>query len=185
MSKKQSKDGVTLTINTPASNYGIISIVDINVQPGVDKVVFDIDGLSRYNNFNVKLKNVNKQFPDVRTLILDERAYDTEISNYMFPNVTNVIVQGPPTPYSRRTIVGRNGCLLNSTGSGIGYKLLNTFCKKAGEKIDLKDVYSIEDYAFEGCMSTNVINTDDITCLSKKKLCQFRISAWWLIRKWG
>ena len=83
MSKKQSKDGVTLTINTPASNYGIISIVDINVQPGVDKVVFDIDGLSWYNNFNVKLKNVNKQFPDVRTLILDERAYDTEISNYM------------------------------------------------------------------------------------------------------
>ena len=87
MSKKQSKDGVTLTINTPASNYGII-----NVQPGVDSVTLDIDGLPRYNNFNVKLKNINKQFPDVRTLILSGHAYDIEISNYMFPNVTNVIV---------------------------------------------------------------------------------------------
>lgn len=100
MSKKQSKDGVTLTINTPASNYGIISIVDINVQPGVDSVTLDIDGLPRYNNFNVKLKNINKQFPDVRTLILSGHAYDIEISNYMFPNVTNVIVQGPPAYYS-------------------------------------------------------------------------------------
>lgn len=60
MSKKQSKDGVTLTINTPASNYGIISIVDINVQPGVDKVVFDIDGLSRYSNFNVSAADMKQ-----------------------------------------------------------------------------------------------------------------------------
>lgn len=168
MSKKQSKDGVTLTINSPTSNYEIFNIVDIDVQPGVGSVTLDIDSLSRYSNFNVKLKNINKQFPDVRVLILNGHAYDIEISNYMFPNVTNVIVQGPPAYYSRRVIVGRNGCLLHSTGSGIGYKLLNTFCKKAGEEIDLKDVCSIEDYAFAGCMSTNVINTDDITCLSKK-----------------
>ena len=90
MSKKQSKDGVTLTINPPTSNYGIFNIVDIDVQPGVDSVTLDIDGLPRYNNFNVKLKNINKQFPDVRTLILDGHAYETEISNYMFPNVTRV-----------------------------------------------------------------------------------------------
>ena len=102
MSKKQSKDGVTLTINPPTSNYGIFNIVDIDVQPGVDSVTLDIDGLSRYSNFNVKLKNINKQFPDVRTLILDGHAYETEISNYMFPNVTNVIVQG-----LRHTIAGK------------------------------------------------------------------------------
>ena len=63
MSKKQIKDGVTLTINTPTSNYGIFNIVDIDVQPGADRVELGIDGLPRYNNFNVKLKNVNKQFP--------------------------------------------------------------------------------------------------------------------------
>lgn len=82
MSKKQSKNGVTLTINPPTSNYGIFNIVDIDVQPGVDSVTLDIDSLARYNNFNVKLKNINKQFPDVRTLILDGHAYETEISNY-------------------------------------------------------------------------------------------------------
>ena len=56
----------------------------------------------------------------------------------------------------------------SAKGNIIEYKLLNTFCKKPGEEIDLKDVSSIEDYAFEGCMSTNVINTDDITTLSRK-----------------
>ena len=50
MSKKQSKNGVTLTINPPTSNYGIFNIVDIDVQPGVDSVTLDIDGLARYNN---------------------------------------------------------------------------------------------------------------------------------------
>lgn len=76
MSKKQNKDGVTLTINPPTSNYGRFNIVDIDVQPGVDSVTLDIDGLPRYNNFNVKLKNINKQFPDVRVLILSGHAYD-------------------------------------------------------------------------------------------------------------
>lgn len=47
MSKKQSKDGVTLTINSPASNYGIFNIVDIDVQPGVGSVTLDIDSLAR------------------------------------------------------------------------------------------------------------------------------------------
>lgn len=62
MSKKQSKNGVTLTINPPTSNYGIFNIVDIDVQPGVDSVTLDIDGLARYNNFNVRTAD---EMPDI------------------------------------------------------------------------------------------------------------------------
>ena len=39
-----------------------------------------------------------------------------------------------------------------------GFKLLNTFCKQADEVIDLQDVISISNYAFEGCLSKNIIN---------------------------
>lgn len=60
MSKKQSKNGVTLTINPPTSNYGIFNIVDIDVQPGVDSVTLDIDGLARYNNFKIISENSRK-----------------------------------------------------------------------------------------------------------------------------
>ena len=109
----------------------------------------------------------------MKTLFFGGRVTSAEISNYMFPNVTHITVQECSSKrYITKKLVGRNGCLMavatSAKGNIIEYKLLNTFCKKPGEEIDLKDVSSIEDYAFEGCMSTNVINTDDITTLSRK-----------------
>lgn len=170
MSSKQNRYGVTLTISAPASNYGPTLITDIDVESGVDTVVLDIDNLPQYASAFVQLRNINKQFPDVRTIVFGGQVTNAEISNYMFPNVTNIVVQKQPHRYHRKMLVGRNGCLLIAVknGNSIEYKLLNTFCKKPGEEIDLKDVYSIEDYAFEGCMSTNVINTNGITSLSRK-----------------
>lgn len=173
MSKGQSKNGVRLTINN-SSPYSTMIITDIDVEPGIDTVILDIgNSLPPYVSGEVQLKKVNKQFTDVKTLIFGGRVTSAEISNYMFPNVTHITVQACSSKrYITKKLVGRNGCLMavatSAKGNIIEYKLLNTFCKKPGEEIDLKDVSSIEDYAFEGCMSTNVINTDDITTLSRK-----------------
>lgn len=170
MSSKQRRYGVTLTISAPSSNYGPILITDIDVEPGADTVVLDIDNLPQHASAFVQLSNINKQFPDVRTLVFGGQVTSAEISNYMFPNVTNIVVQKQPPRYHRKMLVGRNGCLLMAikNGNSIEYMLLNTFCKKPGEEIDLTGVYSIKDYALEGCMSTNIINTDGITHLSRK-----------------
>ena len=170
MSSKQRRYGVTLAISAPSSNYGPILITDIDVEPGADTVVLDIDNLPQHASAFVQLSNINKQFPDVRTLVFGGQVTSAEISNYMFPNVTNIVVQKQPPRYQRKMLVGRNGCLLMAikNGNSIEYMLLNTFCKKPGEEIDLTGVYSIKDYAFEGCMSTNIINTDGITHLSRK-----------------
>ena len=173
MSKGQSKNGVRLTINN-SSPYSTMIITDIDVEPGIDTVILDIgNSLPPYVSGEVQLKKVNKQFTDVKTLIFGGRVTSAEISNYMFPNVTHITVQECSSKrYITKKLVGRNGCLMavatSAKGNIIEYKLLNTFCKKPGEEIDLKDVSSIEDYAFEGCMSTNVINTDGITTLSRK-----------------
>ena len=45
--------------------------------------------------------------------------------------------------------------------------LLNTFCKKKNEKIDLKEIRIIADWALDGCMSTNVINEEAIKACEK------------------
>ena len=90
MSKGQNKNGVRLTINN-SSPYSTMIITDIDVEPGIDTVIFDIgNSLPPYVSGEVQLKKVNKQFTDVKTLIFGGRVTSAEISNYMFPNVTHI-----------------------------------------------------------------------------------------------
>ena len=59
----------------------------------------------------------------------------------------------------------------NKNGKHTDIWLLNTFCKKPDEVINLKSVEFIDDYAFDGCSSTKIINEDCV-----KGGCQF---AFW------
>lgn len=98
---------------------------------------------------NVELRSVKKQFPSVETLIIGKSTSTLEISNFMFPNVKEVI--------SENNQDFKSGNVLIKHGYD-GFKLLNTFCKQADEVIDLQDVISVSNYAFEGCLSKNIIN---------------------------
>lgn len=117
--------------------------IDIEVDDGV-KVVDFSDAES-----NVELRSVKKQFSSVETLIIGKSTSTMEISNFMFPNVKEVI--------SENNVNFKSGNVLIRHDYN-GFKLLNTFCKQANEVIDLKDVFSISRYAFEGCLSKNIIN---------------------------
>lgn len=130
----------------------------INVERGVDTVVFTAPPSIRIAD--VKLLKVIKQFPDVTTLIIEENIQSIEISNFLFPNVKNVI--------SKNSIFKNGDMLLVSYYGKSGYNLLNTFCKKTGELIDLAGVIKISDYAFEGCRSKNIINANDIETMDIK-----------------
>ena len=144
------------------SNYGYPKIINIDVEPGVDTVKFDASDASVYGLFSISLSECIKQFPDVKTLIIGKRAFDAEISNFMFPNVEKVI------SHSSR-FVGRDGCLFKDNGSTEKKKrltLLNTFCKKPGAEIDMQDVNAIKDYALEGCKTVDFINADEISSIS-------------------
>lgn len=117
--------------------------IGIEVDDGV-KVVDFSDAES-----NVELRSVKKQFPSVETLIIGKSTSTLEISNFMFPNVKEVI--------SENNQDFKSGNVLIKHGYD-GFKLLNTFCKQADEVIDLQDVISVSNYAFEGCLSKNIIN---------------------------
>ena len=56
----------------------------------------------------------------------------------------------------------KSGDMLVKQTEGSGDVLLNTFCKKKDEKIDLKGIMIISDWAFDGCMSVNVLNEEEI-----------------------
>lgn len=117
--------------------------VDIDIKDGVDTVVFD-GGNSKVN---INLRNVNKQFPDVKTIVINEDVIEINISNFMFPNVRKVTSNSEYFHNGRYLV--KNACFSNV--------LKNVFCIKpgeaAGEVITTADV--IEDYAFEGCMETD------------------------------
>lgn len=127
-------EGFRFLLETHTNYYYVpcTAIVDIEVEPGVEKIVFS--GAEK-----VLLSDVMKQFPDVRTIELSDTIRGVDISNFMFPNVEEVI--------SKSEFFQSGPCLIES---GI---LRNAFCKKAGTDLDLKDINSVSDYALEGCMA--------------------------------
>lgn len=120
------------------------AIVDIDVDDGVQEVTFGGDTW-----LDVDLYDVKKQFPDVKRLIIMNNIASISISNFMFPNVEDVV------SYNRnyKSDKGR----LVYCGAGY-YKLRNVFIKNEGDKIDLSDIIRIGDNALEGCMSTSFIS---------------------------
>ena len=119
--------------------------VDIDVEPGVSTVnltgVIDVrrNRLCRI----IKLRGVDKSFPDIKKLIIGEDIYSISISNYMFPNVREIESESP---------FFKDGCYLIEDN----YKLtlLNSFCLKKGETAEPIQAWKISDYAFEGCEVT-------------------------------
>lgn len=132
--------------------------VDIDVEPGVESVFLnDIeeDGPGEFCFDNED----KKSFPDVKELHIGKNVGYINLDNRMFPNVRHVKSDNP--------IYG-NGSML--TGSH-GMSLLNTFCLKEDEVIDLKGIVSLESHAFAGCESTKIINYEDTIMCSAKVFC--------------
>lgn len=134
-------DGVRF--KTRRINIWNSATIDIEVDDGVKVVDFGKAESS------VELRSVKKQFPSVETLIIGKSTSILEISNFMFPNVKEVISEDNQNFKSGNVLIKHDYS---------GFKLLNTFCKQADEVIDLQDVISISNYAFEGCLSKNIIN---------------------------
>ena len=104
-------------------------------------------------------RSVKKQFPHVETLVITKNVINVCVSNMMFPNLKQVVSKNG-THLSGSMLVRQcnNGRVI----------LQNTFCHSKDYVIDMAGIKEIEDYAFEGCQSENIINTDDIISCSEK-----------------
>ena len=100
-----------------------------------------------------RLKGIEQTFPDVKTLIIEDDIGAIHIDNRMFPNVNHIISN------NKRYI--NNVPMLIAQSDEPGY-LINAFCIKRGETVDLRNVKYICNGAFSGCHISKVINSDDV-----------------------
>lgn len=122
--------------------------VDIDVEPGVKKVVFSNES-GEYCKF--KLRNVMKHFPDVTEIEIAKNVTGIQISNFMFPNVRKVVSHSWQFQSGKMLIQK-----LHST------TVLNTFCCNPDEILDMSGIDTVGDYAFEGCMAKNFEHTNKL-----------------------
>lgn len=124
-----------------------VTILDIKVEDGVKEVFFE--SLKDCDAIEVKIQN-DCRCPSVERLYISENVRNISISNNTFPNVNRV------NSDSKYFLSGN--VLIEHYDVQDIYILKNTFCKKKGENIDLKNVNRIKDYAFEDCWSANITN---------------------------
>lgn len=146
------------------------AIVDIDVDDGVQEVTFGGDTW-----LDVDLYDVKKQFPDVKRLIIMNNIASISISNFMFPNVEDVV------SYNRnyKSDKGR----LVYCGAGY-YKLRNVFIKNEGDKIDLSDIIRIGDNALEGCMSTSFISARNFRYIDEDAFANYPPASFGPFTNW-
>lgn len=90
-------------------------------------------------------------FPEVTELKIGEHVEEIVIPNRMFPNVRKVI--------SNSSSFLSGEYLIQKAGLKI---LLNTFCRRKGETINLLGVQKIGAFAFDGCESLDLQGTSHI-----------------------
>ena len=123
---------------------------DIDIQEETDCLVL---GNEKEKCF-YKLSDVDKVFPQVKTLYIGPQVMDIAIRNSMFPNVEKVISDNPM--FASGNMLVRH------------HILLNAFYQTDDAVIDLKDVFLIKAFAFNGCRAKKFINTTDIKVCSEK-----------------
>lgn len=138
--KEETQPGVVVYRSNVPEGAGVF---DMDIAPGIKEVTIKYDLL---------MLGCEKSFPNVEKLIIGEDVVSIEILNTLFPNVRWVLSMN----YEFET-----GSYL--VYNHFGFKtLLNVFCRGADETIDLGDIDSIDNFAFKGCESLNIIGGEDI-----------------------
>ena len=140
-----------------------VTISDIKVDDGVKEVFFE--GFKDCDAIKVNIQN-NRRCPDVEMLYIDKNVISISVSNNTFPKVNKVISDS-------KYFLSGNVLVERYIGQDV-YILKNTFCKKKGENIDLKNVNRIKDYAFVNCCSGNVTNVSEQILCDYKAFYQYK-----------
>lgn len=140
-----------------------VTILDIKVEDGVKEVFFE--SLKDCDAIEVKIQT-DCRCPSVERLYISENVRNISISNNTFPNVNRV------NSDSKYFLSGN--VLIEHYDVQDIYILKNTFCKKKGENIDLKNVNRIKDYAFVNCCSGNVTNVSEQILCDYKAFYQYK-----------
>lgn len=127
----------------------------------IETIPYDAESV-RFKDKDYRIKTQGpKQYPNVKKIYIGPDVRKLEISNFMFPNVKEVVSESPAFQ-SGTLLIEKNRSSRYSHDFDGEKELLNTFCKTSDEVIDLSGIGSIDDYAFEGCRSKKIINMDEL-----------------------
>lgn len=127
----------------------------------IETIPYDAEAV-RFRDKDYRIKTQGpKQYPNIKKIYIGPDVRKLEISNFMFPNVKEVVSESPAFQ-SGTLLIEKNRSSRYSRDFDGEKELLNTFCKTSDEVIDLSGIGSIDDYAFEGCRSKKIINMDEL-----------------------
>lgn len=130
------------------SSIDFNTCVDIDIDPSVEDLILSGPSpeqarLSR----KIMLRNVNKQFKNIKSIFIKYDIAEIDISNLMFPNVRKIKSDNPRYRDNVQYLIN---------DYGFRSHLQNVFCiKKQEEPVPAVNVSGIRDYAFEGCEATD------------------------------
>ena len=149
--QKIKSNGCTFYYNDNPSCY------DIDVELGTETITFGSEG----KLCTIELLDCRKVFHDVKTLVINKGVMIITIPNRMFPNVRKVVSHNTRFLNSKY-LISRKYYLSDARPD----TLLNSFCLKPDEVLDLKDIKYIMPEALDGCETLKITNTEEISELS-------------------
>ena len=130
---------------------------DIDMAPDVKRVCFGEDDSEKQMSY--KLKDITVTFPNVTEMYIAKNVAAIEINNRMFPNCRKIV---------SNNVNYRSGSMLVKEDKAMDWNfLLNTFCLKKGEDVDLTGIDMIKSGAFSGCEIVEIKNTADLSQVEK------------------
>lgn len=130
---------------------------DIEMASNVKRVCFGED--NNTNQMYYKLRYSCMIFPNVTEIYIARNVAAIEINNRMFPNCRKIV---------SNNVNYRSGSMLVKEDKAMDWNfLLNTFCLKKGEDVDLTGIDMIKSGAFSGCEIVEIKNTADLSQVEK------------------
>lgn len=157
MSKKIEKicyqPGVFLTVE----NNNLCTKLEI--EPSVEELHLGEQTDKRKMNFRLEKKH--GVFPNIKKLVIEPGAAEIFVDNEVFPNVKRVDSHNPQYLSRDRMLVR-----IRYNGTVTAYSLRNVFDLASNMPVNLSMINVIERLALCQCMSTELINTGSLQCVS-------------------
>lgn len=118
-------------------------IVDVDVMKDIKTVEIDKD---------INITEESKSFPNVTTLKIGKDVRDIHIPNSLFPNVRKIKSSNRAFP---------SGSILRKKWN-TRLSLLNSFCLREDEVLDLERITDIERHALKMCCAGHVVHTENV-----------------------
>lgn len=130
---------------------------DIDMASNVKRVCFGEDDSTKQMYY--KLRYSCMIFPNVTEIYIARNVAAIEINNRMFPNCRKIV---------SNNVNYRSGSMLVKKDKAMDWNfLLNMFCLKKGEDVDLTGIDMIKSGAFSGCEIVEIKNVADLSQVEK------------------